>query len=99
MVQPVLSTTRLILRPPAEADFEAWAAMDADAEAMTYIGGVHTRANSWQGLATAAGMRSLRGCGLFSVLDRETGTWVGRVGPWIPEGTLGTEVGWALARP
>lgn len=56
------------------------------------------RPASWQGLATAAGMWALRGCGLFSVLEVETGRWVGRVGPWLPEGALGTEVGWAIDR-
>ena len=99
MAEPVLHTPRLILRPPVEADFEGWAALDADAEAMAYIGGVQSRAGSWQGLATAAGMWALRGCGLFSAVERDTGAWVGRVGPWIPEGALGTEVGWAISRP
>ncbi|MGO4333335.1 GNAT family N-acetyltransferase [Labrys sp. KB_33_2] len=26
------------------------------------------------------------------------GQWVGRVGPWQPEGWPGTEIGWALYR-
>lgn len=99
MTRPVLRTDRLLLRPPTEADFEAWAALDADAEAMRFIGGVQSRQDSWQGLATAAGMWSLQGCGLFSVIARDTGAWVGRVGPWVPEGAIGTEVGWAIARP
>ena len=25
------------------------------------------------------------------------GRWVGRVGPWLPEGAIGTEVGWAIS--
>lgn len=48
-------------------------------------------------MATAAGMWALRGYGLFSVIERASGRWVGRVGPWVPEGALGTEVGWAIA--
>lgn len=95
----LLHTSRLILRPPAEEDFEAWAALDADEIATKFIGGLQTRPQSWMGLATAAGMWSLRGCGLFSVLERDTGAWVGRVGPWLPEGAIGTEIGWAIARP
>jgi RimJ/RimL family protein N-acetyltransferase len=96
---PTLETARLVLRPPEAVDFEAWAALDADRLATRYIGGRSGRTASWQGLAGAVGMWSLRGCGLFSVLERDSGRWVGRVGPWLPEGAIGTEVGWALARP
>jgi RimJ/RimL family protein N-acetyltransferase len=35
---------------------------------------------------------------MFSVIERETGRWVGRVGPWRPEGWPGTEIGWAIVR-
>jgi len=30
------------------------------------------------------------------VLEKTTGRWVGRIGPWVPEGWPGTEVGWGL---
>jgi RimJ/RimL family protein N-acetyltransferase len=93
-----LRTQRLLLRPPEQADFEAWAALDADEVATRFIGGASDRNASWQGLATAVGMWTLRGCSLFSVLEADTGRWVGRVGPWLPEGALGTEVGWAIDR-
>ena len=35
---------------------------------------------------------------MFSVIEKATGRWVGRLGPWQPEGWPGTEVGWGLAR-
>ena len=35
---------------------------------------------------------------MFSVIEKATGRWVGRVGPWQPEGWPGTEVGWSIAR-
>jgi RimJ/RimL family protein N-acetyltransferase len=35
---------------------------------------------------------------MFSVCEKATGRWVGRVGPWAPEGWPGTEVGWAIIR-
>lgn len=35
---------------------------------------------------------------MFSVIEKSTGGWVGRVGPWMPEGWPGTEVGWGIAR-
>ena len=34
----------------------------------------------------------------FSVASESSGHWIGRLGPWQPEGWLGTEVGWGLAR-
>jgi RimJ/RimL family protein N-acetyltransferase len=93
-----LSTPRLRLRPPEQMDFEAWAALDADETATQFIGGPSSRDAAWLGLAAAVGMWELRGCGLFSVLEADTGRWLGRVGPWLPEGALGTEVGWAIDR-
>lgn len=93
----VLSTSRLTLRPPVEADLDGWARFDADPSATAFFGGPGARADSWRGLATAAGMWALRGASLFSVIETGTGRWVGRVGPWIPEGALGTEIGWAIA--
>jgi RimJ/RimL family protein N-acetyltransferase len=35
---------------------------------------------------------------MFSVLERDTGRWVGRVGPLHPEGWPGDEVGWGIVR-
>jgi RimJ/RimL family protein N-acetyltransferase len=35
---------------------------------------------------------------MFSVIERATGKWAGRLGPWQPEGWPGTEVGWGVAR-
>ena len=35
---------------------------------------------------------------MFSVIEKSTGAWVGRLGPWMPEGWPGTEVGWGIAR-
>ncbi len=33
---------------------------------------------------------------MFSVIERATGRWIGRAGPWVPEGWPGREVGWGL---
>ena len=35
---------------------------------------------------------------MFSVIERDSGRWVGRIGPWQPEGWPGTEVGWGVSR-
>lgn len=95
---PTLTTERLILRPPEQGDLEGWARMMADEEAARFIGGVQPRTASWRGLASMAGSWALLGYGMFSVVERATGQWVGRIGPWQPEGWPGTEVGWGLMR-
>jgi RimJ/RimL family protein N-acetyltransferase len=35
---------------------------------------------------------------MFSVVEKSTGKWIGRLGPWYPEGWPGTEVGWGLIK-
>lgn len=97
MSSPRLETARLLLHPPIDQDLDGWAGLDADAGAVEFIGGLRTRNQAWMDMATAAGMWSLRACGLFSVIEKDTGRWVGRVGPWLPEGAIGTEVGWAIS--
>ncbi len=83
------------MRPPVELDFDAWAQFDADEDATRFFGGPKGRATAWEMFATTAGMWSLRGCGLFSVFLKQSGEWVGRVGPWKPEGAT-AEIGWAI---
>ncbi len=97
-MQTRIETERLILRPTAAEDFDDWAELMGDAEASQYIGGPIPRAAAWRGMATMAGSWSLKGFGMFSVIERQSGRWVGRVGPWQPEGWPGTEVGWGLVR-
>jgi RimJ/RimL family protein N-acetyltransferase len=95
---PTLETERLILRPPMEADFPAWAEFAADPEAARFVGGVAAPAAAWRGMACVVGAWSLRGFSMFSVLEKDAGRWVGRLGPWAPEGWPGTEVGYGIAR-
>ena len=96
--EPILETKRLILRVPAAEDFEAWAAFAADEETMRHIGGAQPRSVAWRGLCSVTGAWSIRGWSMFSVIEKATGRWIGRLGPWEPEGWPGREVGWALAR-
>jgi RimJ/RimL family protein N-acetyltransferase len=60
---PRLETARLVLRAWQATDFEAHAAMSADAQVMRYIGGVLDRARSWRQMALHAGHWALRGYG------------------------------------
>jgi len=91
-----LETPRLILRPPRPEDFDAFAAALADPEGMRYLGGVQPRATAWRTFAGMAGGWVLLGFGMFSVIGKDGGRWLGRVGPIRPEGWPGPEVGWAL---
>ncbi len=91
-----IETDRLLLRPPIEADLDGWASCMADERVARFIGGVQCRSQAWRSLATVAGSWALRGYGLFSVIERASGRWIGRLGPWQPEGWPGTEIGWIL---
>lgn len=95
---PTLETPRLILRPPRAEDLDGFAELLGDAEAAHFIGGVQARSSAWRSMATMAGSWALKGFAMFSVIERATGLWVGRIGPWSPEGWPGTEVGWGLSR-
>ncbi|HEX9948351.1 MAG TPA: GNAT family N-acetyltransferase [Allosphingosinicella sp.] len=98
MLGPTLETPRLILRPPMEEDLDGFAAMMADEEAARFVGGQQARSGAWRGMAWMAGSWALRGYGMFSVIEKSSGRWVGRVGPWQPEGWPGSEVGWGFHR-
>src|SRR5262245_8583017 len=95
---PTIETDRLILRPPQAEDLDALASFAADEETMRFLGGVQPRAGAWRFLCMMAGAWSINGFSMFSVIEKASGRWVGRLGPWRPEGWPGTEVGWGLAR-
>lgn len=96
MTGPVLETERLFLRPTAMEDFPRWAELMADPEAARFLGGPQTAETAWRGFMSMAGAWSLTGVSMFSLIERETGRWQGRIGPWSPLGWPGTEVGWGL---
>jgi RimJ/RimL family protein N-acetyltransferase len=93
-----LETSRLVLRVPRLDDLEPWAAMMLDAEAAHFIGGVAPRSVTWRGLMSMIGAWHACGFAMFSVYEKATGRWVGRLGPWMPDGWPGPEVGWAIIR-
>jgi RimJ/RimL family protein N-acetyltransferase len=95
---PVLETARLRLRPPGSDDFDAWAAMLADEPVARFVGGVQGATGAWRSLSSVAGAWALYGFGMFSVVERASGRWIGRIGPWQPAGWPGPEIGWALVR-
>lgn len=93
-----IETPRLLLRPPSLADLDRWTEMMADAETTRFIGGVQARSVVWRALMCMIGAWHETGVAMFSVLEKSSGRWLGRVGPWAPEGWPGNEVGWSLHR-
>ena len=102
-----LETARLILRQPRLSELDSWAEFMADPETANHIGGVQPRSVVWRSMATTtdapamaamAGSWAISGLGMFSVLEKASGEWIGRLGPWNPEGWPGTEVGWGIRR-
>jgi RimJ/RimL family protein N-acetyltransferase len=91
-----IETDRLILRPTRAEDFEGWATLMADAQNARHIGGPQPRSVAWRGFLSMAGAWAIQGYGMFSVIEKVSGSWIGRLGPWYPEGWPGTEVGWGL---
>lgn len=81
---------------PAAEDFEAFAAFAANPVASRFVGGVLGRHLAWRAWCTLAGAWQIRGYSMFSVIDKSSGAWIGRVGPWMPEEWPGTEVGWGI---
>ena len=93
---PTLETERLILRGPQAGDFDRFAELLADKNAARHIGGTMPRASAWRRFLQMPGAWVLQGYGMFSLIEKTSGKWIGQLGPWQPEGWPGTEVGWSL---
>jgi RimJ/RimL family protein N-acetyltransferase len=96
-----LETERLFLRPLAPEDADAHIAMMEDpdvARFLTLKSKPDSRMMAWRAFASMLGHWRMRGFGFFSVFEKSTGDWVGRVGPWMPEGWPSLECGWGVAR-
>lgn len=95
----IIETERLILREiDPERDFDEWAYSMADEATVRYLGTKPmSRAEAWRSMAAAIGHWSIRGYGFFSLENKETGEWVGRAGPWYPEGWPAPEIGWTIS--
>jgi len=82
-------------------DFEAYASMAADPEVMRFLtpdGKAMSRFDAWRSFSAQIGHWYLKGFGQFAVVERTSGDFVGRIGPWHPEGWPDFEIGWALRR-
>lgn len=93
-----IETPRLLLRPPRMEDFDAWAVFLEDETATRYIGGRQPRPTAWRTFMGMCGCWHMTGIAMFSVIEKASGQWVGRLGPWYPEGWPEPEIGWGIAR-
>lgn len=92
----VIETPRLILRPAQAQDYAGFCELMTDATSARFIGGVQPPAVVWRTLCVMSGAWTINGFSMFSVIEKNSGRWIGRLGPWQPEGWPGTEVGWGL---
>jgi RimJ/RimL family protein N-acetyltransferase len=99
---PVLETERLKLRMWREADIEPNTAMLADPVSGRFITADNKPVTDafvgWRNAAIMSGHWVLHGVGMFVVEEKSTGKFAGRVGPWLPPGWPGFEIGWGIAR-
>ena len=94
----MLETERLLLRRPSADDLGPWTSFLADPITTRYIGGILPPAGAWRNLCLFAGAWDIQGFSNFSIIEKATGRWIGRAGPWMPPDWHGAEIGWALAR-
>jgi RimJ/RimL family protein N-acetyltransferase len=98
---PVIETERLKLRRWCDADIAPNTAMLADPASARFITSdgkpVTDEFVGWRNAAIMAGHWALHGFGMFVVEEKQSGHFVGRVGPWLPPSWPGFEVGWGIA--
>ena len=87
-----IETERLLLRVPRTEDFDRFAELHANESAARHIGGHVPRAAAWRRFLWQPGAWALQGFGMFAVVERGTGLWLGQAGPWKPEGWPGNEI-------
>lgn len=92
----IIETERLILRPPEMCDLPRWIELMSDPQSARFVGGAKTPNLAWRSFMAVAGAWSLTGISMFSLIERSSGRWVGRCGPWFPADWPDREVGWSL---
>lgn len=94
MIIPTIETERLILRAPGAEDFGAYRTFYADSQASILYGGPLSPELAWRKLAIDIGHWSLRGHGMWSVVERASGAMIGGCGIVHPEGWPRHELTW-----
>lgn len=93
----MIESERLFLRRPEPRDFEATAAMFAEAAVVQYIGGQPLdRPAAWVKFLRDLGHWTIEPFGLFSVIEKATDAYVGKVGFARFERDLGEQANTAI---
>ncbi len=77
---PALTTERLVLRGPEKGDLPAFTRFMTTAPSMKAQGETVTAEQAWFGFLIGVGHWQWHGFGFFTVVERQTGRAVGRVG-------------------
>jgi len=89
-----LESARLNFRQWRQTDFEPFSAFFAIPDQAKFVGGHCKSFQAWRLLASVVGHWQLRGFGFWAVEEKDSGKFVGCVGPWKPEGWPELEVGY-----
>ena len=76
----MIETERLILRQPIAEDFEPTAAMFSDPNVVAHIGGAISRSEAWSRFLRDYGHWALEGFGQFSIIEKSSGSYIGKTG-------------------
>ena len=87
-----------MLRGFTQADFEPFCAFYADETTARFVGGVEDRRTVWRRMASYVGHWSLRGYGMWAVVEKQTDAFVGYTGNWFPEGWPEPEIAYGLLK-
>ena len=98
VIQPVVQTERLTLRPPTAADWEGWRPFIMSDRAQ-YVGGPCDLGRGWRALASIIGHWTLRGYGTFVITMKGDDRGIGGAGPWFPMNWPEPEIGWTIWDP
>lgn len=100
----MIETGNLCLRRPEIGDLDAIHAMRSDLDVVRFLGGrALSREEAWQRLTRLVGQWTLRGYGMFAVVEKGSGTLIGEVGLFdgcrdlSPQFDNAPEAGWILA--
>lgn len=100
----MIETENLHLRRPEIGDLDAIHAMRSNPDIVRHLGGrTLSREEAWHRLTRIAGQWVLRGYGMFAVVEKRSGAFVGEVGLFdgcrglAPDFDNAPEAGWILA--
>ena len=97
---PTIETERLLMRPFAEADLDAYTAIlqSEPVRSAFHLPETIGRWDAWSQMAAWLGQWELRGTGHWALEEKATGSLVGRAGLHHParDDWPGVEVGWTL---